>query len=187
MREPIFAWLKSRLPGPTEVLQVFGVVVFAVHSWSVGGFLYHVPYFLLKKPWFDIAGIFAYYMAFALAESAALTAGLMLLAIVLPAALLRDGFAVKGTLMTAAAALMSIVLQESPAYETFTFELRSDPSLIAELAAIFALFLILYGLAFRLPAIRKWTMFLADQVSVMLFIYIPLGVLGLVVTALRLV
>lgn len=174
------------MPAGADVLSVSGVAVFVVHSWSVGGFLYHLPYFVLKKPWFDIAGIFAYYMTFALLESVAVTASLILLAIVLPALLLRDGFAYKGTLITAVVTAMSVVLQQSPAYETFTFELRSDPSLIVKLAAILTLFLVIYLLAFRLPIVRRWTIFLVDQVSIMLFIYVPLGVLGMIVTAVRL-
>ena len=166
---------------------MFGVVVFAVHSWSVGGFLYHLPYFMLKKPFGDIAGLFSYYMVFALLESLVLTAALVALAAVLPGRWLREGFAYKGTLITAAAASMSIVLQESPAYETFTFELPNDPTLLLRLAAILVLFVAVHLLGFRLPLVRKWTMFLVEQVSIMLFIYIPLDVLGLVVTAIRLV
>jgi hypothetical protein len=166
---------------------VFGVVVFAVHSWSVGGFLYRLPYFLLKKPFGELAGIFSYFMVFALLESVLVSALVVGLAAVLPGKLLREGFAYKGTLIAAAATAISIVLQKSPAYETFTFELLNDPTLIARLAAILGLFLVVYLLAFRVPPVRRWTIFLVEQVSIMLFIYIPLDVLGLVVTALRLV
>jgi hypothetical protein len=175
------------VPASNELLAVFGVVVFAVHSWSVGGFLYHLPYFVLKKPFGDIAGLFSYYMVFALLESLLLTAALVACAAVLPGRWLREGFAYKGTLVTAAAAGMSIALQESPAYETFTFELPNDPTLLIRLAAILALFVAVQLLGLRVPQVRKWTMFLVEQVSIMLFIYIPLDVLGLVVTAMRLV
>jgi len=89
-------------------------------------------------------------------------------------------------LITAAAAAMSIMLQESPAYETFTFELPNDPSLMLRLGGIPLLFLAVYLLSTRIPKITKWTLFVAEQVSIMLFIYLPLDVLGLVVTAIRL-
>ena len=175
------------MPAGAEMLSVFGVVVFAVHSWSVGGFLYHLPYFVLKKPFGDLAGVLSYYLVFALLESVLVSTALVALAAVLPAKWLRDGFAFKGTLITAAAAAMSIMLQESPAYETFTFELPNDPTLVVRLAGIPLLVLAVYLLSTRVPKIRKWTLFLAEQVSIMLFIYMPLDVLGLVVTAIRLV
>lgn len=187
LRAPLRAWLRSRLPTGTEVLSVFGLVVFAVHSWSVGGFLYHLPYFVLKKPFSDIAGLLSYYLVFALFESVLLTAVLLALSALLPGRWLREGFAYKATLLTAAAAGMSIALQESPAYETFTFELPNDPTLILRLGAILGLFLALYILAFRAQLVRKWTMFVVERISIMLFVYLPLDILGLVVTAARLV
>ena len=166
---------------------MFGVVVFVVHSWSVGGFLYHLPYFALRYPAFEIAGIFSYYMVFALLESVLFAGILVALAALLPARWLRDEFAFEGTLITVGASVMGVILQSSPAYDPFTFDLATDPTLFARLGAVAFFVLGVFLMAFRYTRVQRWTSFVAEQVSVMLFLYIPLDVLGLVVTTLRLV
>ena len=185
-RSRIRSFLRSRLPPSGEILSVFGVVVFAVHSWSVRGFLFHLPSFLLKKPLGEIAGIFCYHMVFALLESGFLIAFILILAVVLPSAWLRNGFVYKGFLLVAAATVTAILLQDSPAYETFTFAISNDPNLAAKISVTLIAFLVLYVLAHRRPGLQKPVIFLADQISIMLFVYLPLDAVGLFVVAARL-
>lgn len=185
-RSRIVTSLRSRLPSRGEVLSVFGVVVFVVHSWSVRGFLYHLPSFLLKKSVGEIAAIFSYHMVFALLESGLVLAAILALAFLLPSALLQQGFVYKGFLIVTAAAVAAILLQDSPAYETFTLAASNDPGLIGKISATVIICIVLGVLAHRRASLQRALVFLVDQISIMLFVYLPLDIIGLLMVAARL-
>lgn len=123
----------------------------------------------------EIAEIFAVMMAFAFLESLAVTLFLALLSAVLPAAWLRDGFALKGFVVISILAIASI---------TFQYFLTSGyPSLVL-LAGTCILPLIVIGLLiFEMRSQLRLQQFLAtvqDRLSIMVYIYGPLGLLSLV-------
>jgi len=62
-------FFKERLPSNADMFTVLGVVVFIVHSWSVRGFLFKLPSFMLYLSVWDILSVFSYMMAFALLEA----------------------------------------------------------------------------------------------------------------------
>jgi hypothetical protein len=178
--------LKRRLPAWRELVLVFGVVVFVVHSWSVRGFLFDLPSFLLKLRPLEIAAVFCYHMAFAALESTAFTAALLVLTAVLPTSWLRQGFVHNAFVLVLAATAGAIVLQYSFAYGEFAFESPNSPWLLPEIVAGGAAFAVLYIAVHRAENLQELVGFIVNQVSVMLLIYLPLDALGIFTVAVRL-
>jgi hypothetical protein len=160
--------------------------VFAVHSWSVRGFLYNLPSFLLKYRTGQILAVFCYHMAFAFLESLCVMAVLLAISAILPAGLLRRGFAYKGLLVLAAGSAAAIFLQYSYVSETFAFEGPQRALFWAKAAAGFVVFLGIYLASFRIVIVQKALTWLAEQISVMLLVYLPLDLAGLLVVGFRL-
>jgi hypothetical protein len=156
------------------MLAVFGVVVFVCYSWTLLGFLNKLSSFLLYFTLGEIASILAFMMAFALLESLVITAILVLLSAVLPSAWLREDFAFKGFIIVLIAAATSVLFQN-------LLETNFPHPLVL------ALFILIpVGLAVALitvlrsrPKVYKLVNSIQDRVLIMLFIYVPLGVLSL--------
>ncbi|HSK66346.1 MAG TPA: hypothetical protein VK888_05415, partial [Anaerolineales bacterium] len=88
--------IQNRFPRQSDLLAVFGMVVFVCYSWTMLGFLNQWSSFLLYFTLGEIANILAFMMAFTLLESLVVTVLLVLLSVTLPAGWLREGFAFKG-------------------------------------------------------------------------------------------
>jgi hypothetical protein len=166
---------------------VFSVVVFAVHSWSVRGFLFRVPSLILSESGGGILVVLCYHLAFALFESLIVMAALLLLTAIMPADWLRQGFKYKGMLLVAAGTAAAIILQTSSSYETFVFVPGNDTTLIIKVALLVVTALIAWLMASGSERVRGWLESLTDRLSVMLFAYLPLDVLSLIVVGVRLV
>jgi hypothetical protein len=172
--------IRNRLPGRSEILSVFGVIVFICHSWTMLGFLNKLSSFLLYFNIGEILSIFAYMMAFAFLESLAFTGILVLLSAILPSAWLKEGFDVKGFVVVTIAVLTFLLLQ--------TFLGTQYPSTLMILLGVLAP-LVLIALAIFVvqsrPKLRSVLLNIQDRFLIMLFIYAPLGILSLVVVLFR--
>jgi hypothetical protein len=164
------------LPRRGEVIAVLGVVVFAVHSWSILGFLNKLSAFILYFRVPEIAEVFAFMMASALLESLLITAVLVLLTLLLPASWLREDFAYKSFVILIVLTGASIYLQRM---------LRSNwPSpqiVITSWAAPLAGLVLFLVLGHFLPRFKRILLDIQDRLTIMLYVYVPLGILSLFV------
>ena len=182
-------WVSSRAPASREILGVFGVVSFAVFSWAVRGFLFKIPAFTLYFGLSSDLAILCYMFAFALIESLLITGLLIALATLLPARILRDGFAYKGFLVVLVTTLTMILFELNYKIEDFKDILTGNyasipPFVIGLVVSILALvgLLRLSQSSRRLQGIAS---FLTEQVSLFAYIYVPLGLIGLAVVLVR--
>ena len=182
-------FIGSRLPVRREVLQVFSVVLFVVFGWSIRGFLYKVPSFTLYFGLTKNLAILCYMFAFALFESLVVTAALLALAALLPARFLHDGFGYKGFLIVLVATVALIVFEGYYKVDYFKDIMAGDRSSIppfvegalASLAVLFGLLWLFHAK----PRLQKYARFIMEQFSVFTYIYVPLGLLGLIVVIVR--
>jgi len=172
--------IKNRFPKRGDLLAVFGVVVFASYSWSLLGFFNKLSSFLLRFTLSEIGDIFAFMMAFTLLESLAVTAVLVLLAAALPSAWLRDGFAIKGFVIVLIATATSILFQRSLEDDYPSTLLLAAVTLIPLILTV-ALFAVLRSM----PKVRSILASIQDRILIMLFIYLPMGLISLVVVMYR--
>lgn len=172
--------LRKRFPSRSEAFTVFGIVVFVVHSWSVRGFLYLLPSFLLDYGLGEIFSIFGYMMAFALFESLLVLSGLLALSLVLPVRWFREGFVYKSLLTVTVATISFIVIQSF---------LKDVVPTLQELALIASLSLLtwvgLLVLSHNFKPSQNVLFSIADRLSIMTYLYVPLGVTGFLTVLLR--
>jgi hypothetical protein len=172
--------IRDRLPNRSEMLAVLGVAVFVCYSWTLLGFLNKFSSFILYFTLGEIADIFAFMMAFALLESVAVTGVLALLSILLPSGWLRDGFAFKGFVILVIATATSILFQK-----TLGDDFPSTFVLILFSLLPLALSVALITLVRSMPKVRRLITNIQDRILIMLFVYIPIGLLSLVVVLYR--
>ena len=179
----------NRLPFKAEILSVFNVVLFVVFGWSVRGFLFVLPSFLLYFQLGDIIAILLYMLGFALIESLVLTGGLVIGSMLLPANWFKIGFSYKGFLIIFVATIGLIFYQGYYKYGFFETLIKNDYSTLRPLfiglivgVTILVGLLWLFNDKFRL---RNYLMVFIEQFGVFAYIYIPLGVIGVLVVVVR--
>lgn len=174
------AIFRERLPARQDRLAVLGAAVFVVFSWSIRGFLFVFPSRVMYLRAWEVFSIFMYMMAFALAESLLLAGGLTALAMLLPGSWLRQGFAYKGFLTILLGTATAILYQRS-----LGDDLPPKETLLLWTAAPLVLLLGLLALLHFFPRLGVILASLAERFTVFVYLYLPLGVLGLLVVVLR--
>jgi len=172
--------IKMRFPKRSDMLAVFGVVVFVSYSWSLLGFLNKLSSFLLHFTLGEISNIFTFMMAFTLVESLAVTSVLVLLAAVLPSSWLRDGFALKGFVIVLIATATSILFQRSLEDDYPSTLLLVAVTLVPVVGTVAVL-----AVLRSMPKVRNILANIQDRILIMLFIYVPIGLLSLAVVMYR--
>jgi hypothetical protein len=162
------------------MIAVLAVAVFACFTWTIIGFFNKLPSFILYFTPGEIGNIFAFLMAFALLESLAATGLLILLGAVLPSGWLKQGFAFKGFVILLVATATAIRFQHA-LREYF-------PSVWMLLAYSIVPLLLIVGLLWLLharPKLQNILLGIQDRILIMLFVYLPIGVVGLLVVMVR--
>ncbi len=174
------AIFRERLPARQDRLAVLGAAVFVVFSWSIRGFLFVFPSRVMYFRAWEVFSIFMYMMAFALAESLLLAGGLTALAMLLPGGWLRQGFAYKGFLVILVGTATAIAYQR-----WLGNELPDKTILLMWTAAPLTLLLGLLALFHFFPGLGVLLASLAERFTIFVYLYLPLGALGLLVVLLR--
>ena len=172
--------IKKQFPSRSEIIAVLGMVVFVCHSWSIRGFLHDLPSLLLYFHLAEILVIFAYMMAFALLESLLVTAGLALISALLPSKWFRDGFAYKGLIFVLVGSIAAILLQRNLRYE-----FPSTQMLLMYSVVPLILITLLIFIAQLWQPLQKILLDIQDRLSIMLYIYMPIGLVSFFVVAFR--
>lgn len=157
-------------------MAVFGVAVFACFSWTILGFLNKLSSFILRFTFAEIAEIFAFMMAFALLESLLVTGFVVLLAVLLPPSWLKEGFPVKGLIMIVTSGIASILFQQ-----LIPDDFPSTLWFVLGLAVPLALIVFLNFFISSHPKIWNILLNIQDRISIMLYVYVPLGLVSLIV------
>ena len=172
--EVILGSIRRRFPSRSDVVAVFGLAVFACYTWTLLGFLNKLSSFLLYFTLGEIANILAFMMAFTLFESLVVTATLVLLSAILPSGWLREGFAFKGFIVVIVASVTSILFQNVldgnfPHPLVLLLFILIPTGLATALIAWFR----------SMPKAQCLVGNIQDRVLIMLYFYVPLGVLSL--------
>lgn len=180
---------QNRLPIRSEVVSVFNFIQFVVFGWSIRGFLFVLPSFLLYFQIGDIASILFYMLAFALMESILLTVILVLLSVILPSIWLKTGFGYKGFLVILVSTIGLILYQGYYKVDFFETLIKNDYSTLIPLMIGFIVCLIsvtfLFWLFNNTSRRRSYLLIFIEQFGIFAYIYIPLGLIGMIVVIIR--
>jgi hypothetical protein len=172
--------IKQRLPARNEILLALSMAAFLIFTWSLRALFFNFPGFMLTYTPGDMLVIAAYMLAFALLETLLVMLLLLTLAVLLPGILLKDGFSYKASFLLIAFAIISIHMQ---------YVMTNQPRinfLALELGRALFLFLVPVLFVHFVGIIRKIVMDILDRLIIFSYIYLPLGVISLVVVAARL-
>jgi len=179
----VLTYFRKRLPEQSEVYTVLGVVVFVVYGWSMRGFFYEVPSFILYFKVGQILAIFSYMMGFALLESLLATLGLGLLSLLLPVSWFKNGFVYKSFITVLVGAIALLWLENN--IMAFNNKLPPVDLLLSAAGIVLGVWAILLLAFHYIKLLQKLVLFIADRVGVMAYLYIPLGLLGWIVVLIR--
>jgi hypothetical protein len=112
---------------------------------------------------------------------------LVILAGLLPWGWLGRGFVYKGFLIVVAAVIGAIFVQDNISYGEFAYAGSKAYLLYEYLGGGLIVFVGLWVLVTKISRVQRWVVFVVDQISIMLFIYLPPDVIGLAVVAVRLI
>jgi hypothetical protein len=179
----ILNFIRKRLPEQSEVYTVLGVVVFVVYGWSMRGFFYEVPSFILYFKVGQIFAIFSYMMGFALLESLLVTLCLGLLSLLLPVSWFKNGFVYKSFITVLVGAIALLWLENT--IMAFNNKLPPVDLLLSAAGIVLGVWVVLLLAFHYIKLFQNPVLFIADRVGVMAYLYIPLGILGLIVVLIR--
>jgi len=162
------------------VISVLAIAVFVCFTWTLIGFFNKLSSFILYFTPGEIANILAFMMAFALLESLAATGLLILLSAILPSSWLKEGFAFKGFLILLVATLTAILFQKA-----LRDYFPSPQMLLTYTVLPLLVIVLLIWIVKSQPKIQNILLSVQDRILIMLFIYIPIGVIGLMVVMAR--
>jgi hypothetical protein len=171
----------SRLPKRVEIAPVYAACVFPIFSWSIVWFFQKMPGWLPYLSLTKVLSILAYGQAFALFESALLLLLLILPATVLPARFFRDRFTAQASTIAFTLTFWAIVFQ----IINTTTEVWAPGRLSLWAVLLLASLVILCALVRRSGRLAQITTAVAERLTVFLYIYVPLGLLGLAVVVAR--
>lgn len=174
------SFINKHFPHRNEIIPVLGAAVFVCFSWTILGFINKLSSFILYFNLGEILAIFAYMMAFALLESLAFTGFVVLISALLPPTWLKEGFAYKGFIITIVATATAVLFQHA---------LRDDfPSMLILLIYSVIPLLLIAAAIFTLhsmPRVQNILLNIADRLSILLFLYVPIGIFSLLVVVYR--
>jgi hypothetical protein len=173
-------WIRNRFPSRRDGIAVLAVAVFLCFSWTLIGFFNKLSSFILYFTPGEIANIFAFMMAFALLESLAVAGLLVLLSAILPSSWLKEGFAFKGFVILLVATGTALLFQR----ELKDYFPSAGTLLTYSLIPLLVIAFLVWFLHSR-PRLQRLLLTVQDRISIMLFIYVPIGVIGLLVVMAR--
>lgn len=177
--------LRSRLPGRSEALPVFSLAIFYIFSWTIFRMFYELPSWLYYLSLFNILVLVAYSMMFALLESVLLFSFTCLVSLILPENLFRARFVAQGSLLVSLVCFAAVTAQRRLGW---LLQMQAWQTIVVPLAFILvsiALLVLSAWLFKRVPRIPALIQGLSERMSVFAYLYLPLGLLSLVVVIFR--
>lgn len=151
-----------------------------IYSWALRGFIYQLSSLILYHSLGDIFAILAYMMGLALLETLLAMSLLLFLALLLPPGWLRKDFGYKAFLILLIAGAASVALEHY---------LTEKMTGMAWLAGGMGLALLLLAgsllLAAHFPRIRALLRGFLERLSIFTWLYVPVGIIGLLVVLVR--
>jgi hypothetical protein len=179
------SFVKSRLPSRAEALSVLSIFVFFIFSWTLYRSAWYVPSWLEYLNIWSIAIIIAYVLAFALLESLCMLALVVFFSLFFPHKIFKENYALQGSSLAALVCIGAFLIQRkiNLVYRLELWQLVAYP--LVGLLLSFLFVLLLAFLLDRFPWLSRLVTALVDRMVIFVYIYVPLGALGLLVVLAR--
>jgi len=175
----------NRFPSRNEALQVFSVVNFIVFSWTFYRIFWNIPSWLEHMRIDNILVTAAYILSFALLESAIIFTILYMISWLLPKRLFRDQFVSLSCSVVILLGFGAFLFQRNVKvlYRLSYYELLIY--LVFIILGVLLSTLIFSYLFKRFGILPRWIQIIAERMTIFNYLYVPLGILGLLVVLVR--
>lgn len=172
--------LRNKFPPRHEILALYATIVFLIYGWAVVTFFWKVPSWLYFLSVGELAAIFSYTLASSLLESTVILIVFLFAGLLLPAPIFADQFTVRGSviiyILTFWAAIFNLItlIQLPTTNDILSF-------------GLITLLTVTLGLVVteRFPAVQKMLSGLGNRLTVFLYLWLPLSVMGILVILFR--
>ena len=172
----------ERFPERDATLPVYAVIAIPIFGWTLVSWFWKLPSWLNFLTAGEITAVFFYAMLTAFVESLLVLGLMVLLCLFLPPRVLRDEFVVRGTWLAIGLTLAVLGHAVWRGLTRFTY---IEVSLIVWSAAGLAISVLLTALSTRVRFMARAAEWLSDQLTVFLYIFVPLSVLAILVVFVR--
>ena len=175
---PIF---KERLISSEEVLSVIAACVLPIFIWSIIQMMWEIPGWILRMSIWQLIGVIAYVQAFALVESLAIAALLIIISIILPKRIFRDNIISISAMFIFVTALWAVLAH----YSEDTIRLWRIKEFLPWITIYIFSIGIGYYLVQRFEQLAKTIRLMVDRISVLAFFYVFIGMVSIVIVIFR--
>jgi len=181
----LFTRIRHKIPTRQETLPVFSTILFIVFSWMFFQFFIQVPSWIFYMDARKLLVMFTYVVSFSLAESLVLMGFVIFLCLVFPRRMFKEQFIAQGTVQVLIISIITYFIRQR--IELFQkFEIWKLLTIPVVALAVILLSVLVFALIFsRFEKVPRLIESLADRMTIFAYLYLPLGVLGLVVVVLR--
>ena len=175
---------KKHLPLFQNIIPVFAVITFFLYTWTIFWFFWNVPSIILYLNIGDILSMIGYYFAINIFQSLFVLIGLLALSLVLPASWLRENFIVNGSglfITTFIWVTFPTFYSEFILFEDYSRSWKNYLEIIIIGLSLGAIFILLNRRNFY----KRFLANIADRMVILLYIWVPLSVLGLGMVIIR--
>lgn len=172
--------VRDLFPPAREWTPVYAMALSILNFWMLEHFFWKLPSWIYFQKTTDLLATLAYSFATTFLESLAVILGIVLLAAILPKAWFGEAFVARGAtlVLLGLGYVMIFALQFQSKTDYPTAMVNITPWVLA------AIFIVAY-FAGRVTIVRRTLESIADRFLILLYIFLPLGILGLVTMILR--
>jgi hypothetical protein len=178
-------FLSSRLPSRAEVFPVFSILAFLVYSWALYRLFWYLPSWLEYMSIPGVLIIAAYTLAFALFESLVMFGLLLLFCLAFPERFFRRCFVAQASLLALSWGAGAVLIQRQVSFIYRLENWQVGALLLAALAASVSIVLLGAWVFRRFDRLRRLVEDISERMTIFAMLYIPLGLIGVIVVLVR--
>lgn len=170
-----------RFPSRQDIFYVLGAGAIPIFIWALLSFLNAVPGFALRLNIWELVGMASYVMATALVESIILVVPFVLVSAILPARVFKDRFVPVGSTIIVITCLAMMYAN----YNTLDLTTVDQNSLWLGVGAYLVVLALAIFAVVRFPRVAHIIQNLVARLAVLAYVYMGLGVLGIIIILIR--
>lgn len=164
-----------------DILPVYAVIATVVFGWSILAFIWKLPSWILFLNLGEILSILAYTLSVDLLESLFWLAVFLVLGMVLPAAVLKDHFTARSTIISLLVlSSLGLFVNRYGEWGQKLLNYSALWILVTISTAVLAAYL-----SSKFSLIARAAIWIADRVTVFLFLYVPLAIFSVIAVLIR--
>lgn len=171
----------------TQISPVLATLMFVIYGYAIYRLFWYVPSWLTYLPVGDILSIVAYMTTMALVESLFLLVLLLLVSFLIPGRYFTDRFIVQGSVVVWMMTIWGLAIHED--LNRYISELNYREFAISMFASlmlfVISIILVSQFFIFRFHWLEKVIRVVADRMTIFLYVYLPLSMIGLVTILIR--